>query len=43
MAWRESAHSWRDLLLDLKRRGLAAAPVNGGEIPGQRGGAKPGQ
>jgi putative transposase len=23
---RESAHSWRDLLLDLKRRGLAAAP-----------------
>ena len=23
---RESAHSWRDLLLDLKRRGLVAAP-----------------
>ncbi|EIM28580.1 transposase [Microvirga lotononidis] len=23
---RESAHSWRDLLLDLRRRGLAAAP-----------------
>src|SRR3954454_13813010 len=23
---RESAHSWRDLLLDLKRRGLSVAP-----------------